>query len=102
MVTGVATGVAEKSGTPMRSGATTTATPSTITMMVTHKFDFRKCPDRLADSSHLVWNILRCTSAEACTFDPFKDCPNSLGTDLVTCPSKSPGPDSGVGGGGGQ
>jgi len=74
----------------------------TITMMVTHKFDFRKCPDRLADSSHLVWNILRCTSAEACTFDPFKDCPNSLGTDLVTCPSKSPGPDSGVGGGGGQ
>ncbi len=74
----------------------------TVTMMVTHKFDFRKCPDRLADSSHLVWNVLRCTSAEACAIDPFKDCPNSLGSDLVTCPSVSPGPDSGVGDGGGQ
>lgn len=71
-----------------------------ITMMVTHEFDFRNCPMRLADSSHLVWNILRCPSKESCAIDPAKECPNSAGPSLIACPSESPGPDAGAGGGG--
>jgi hypothetical protein len=74
----------------------------TITMMVTHKFDFRNCPERLADSSHLVWNILRCPSKESCAIDPAKQCPTSAGPPLIPCPSESPGPDAGTGDGGGQ
>jgi hypothetical protein len=74
----------------------------TVTMMVTHAFDFRNCPERLSDSSHLVWNILRCKSQELCVIDPAKQCPNSAGPDLIACPSETPGPDSGSGSGGGQ
>lgn len=72
----------------------------TITMMVTHEFDFRNCPRSLADSSHLVWNILRCASKESCAIDPAKECPNSAGPSLIACPSQTPGPDAGAGGGG--
>jgi hypothetical protein len=73
----------------------------TITMMVTHEFDFRNCPMNLLDSSHLTWKVLRCTSKELCEkIDPLKDCPNSTEDPLVACPSESPGPDAGPGGGG--
>ena len=74
----------------------------TITMMVTHEFDFRRCPRRLADSSHLVWNILRCTSKESCAIDPATECPSSAEAPLVACPAETPGPDAGTGDGGGQ
>jgi hypothetical protein len=71
----------------------------TITMMVTHAFDFLNCPKSLSDSSHLTWKILRCTSKELCEkIDPLTDCPNSTEDSLRACPSESPG----AGGGGSQ
>lgn len=73
----------------------------TITMMVTHEFDFRRCPMRLKDSSHLVWQVLRCSTKESCgTIDPFTSCPNSTVDPLVECPEEAPGLEDDAGGGG--
>lgn len=68
----------------------------TVTMMVTHEFDFRRCPVTLADSSYLTWHIRRCTSKEQCgAIDPFEVCPNSAEVPLIQCPDKATDADAG-------
>lgn len=64
----------------------------TVTMIVTHEFDYRNCPKLLSDSSQLVWKVLRCTTNDTCpTIDPIKDCPNSQENALSSCPAESQG-----------
>lgn len=75
----------------------------TITMMVTHEFDFLDCPKRLSDSSQLVWKVLRCALRETCdpilVDDPQLGCPSAEQAPLESCPATSEGVDAGGGGG---
>jgi hypothetical protein len=71
----------------------------TITMMVSHEFDFRRCPKRLSDSSQLVWRILRCSSEDLCPpIDLANDCPSAGENPLLSCPETSQDADAGDGG----
>lgn len=72
----------------------------TVTMMVTHEFDFRNCPARLTDSSSLMWHVLRCPSTDLCDYDPQTDCPNSAAAELVGCPPEDAASPEGESGGG--
>jgi hypothetical protein len=75
----------------------------TITMMVTHEFDFQDCPETLSDSSQLVWKVLRCESREKCDpivlDNPMLACPSAEQAPLPACSATSLGPDAGDGGG---
>lgn len=63
-----------------------------VTMIVTHHFDYRNCPKRMSDSSQLQWKVLRCATTDTCpTIDPVKDCPNSQENPLSSCPPESSG-----------
>lgn len=74
----------------------------TITLIATHEFDFLGCPKRLADSSQLVWKVLRCASRETCdpiqVNDPVLGCPSAEQEPLASCPATSEGADAGIGG----
>jgi hypothetical protein len=75
----------------------------TVTMVVTHEFDFLDCPKVPTDSSQLVWKVLRCKSRETCDpisiNDPALMCPSSEQSPLASCLQNSTGPDAGDGGG---
>jgi hypothetical protein len=75
----------------------------TITMVVTHEFDFLDCPKVPSDSSQLVWKVLRCKSRETCDpisiNDPALMCPSSEQGPLASCQLASTSPDAGDGGG---
>lgn len=75
----------------------------TVTMVVTHEFDFLDCPKDLSDSSQLVWKVLRCKSRETCEDisinDPAVMCPSSEQSPLASCELISTDPDAGAGGG---
>lgn len=77
----------------------------TVTMIVSHEFDYSGCPKSLADSSQLTWTVLRCSSATNCVpidaDNSTKNCPssNSSMNQLESCAGVSTGSDAGDGGG---
>lgn len=75
----------------------------TVTMVVTHEFNYLACPKNPADSTQLVWKVLRCKSRETCDLisinDPALMCPSSEQGPLASCELTSTDPDAGDGGG---
>lgn len=77
----------------------------TVTMIVSHEFDYSGCPKSLDDSSQLTWTVLRCSSITDCATinadNSAKNCPssNTSMNKLESCAEASTGADAGDGGG---